>query len=264
MENNENLVLNGTENVEATTTEEIVEQVTEPELIYSEADFKQKFDAGVKKKLARKEAQIRKKYEDRYGRLESVLRAGLGKNTIEEITDELEGFYRKRGVDIPQKPTYSDRDAEILAGVEADEIIKLGFEDVVEEADRLNEIGYENMTARDKALFVKLTNHIKNTESSRELSKIGVTEDVYNSSEFKSFASKFNSDTPITEIYNIFNQTKSNKNIKPMGSIKNATKDDGIKAFYTPEEARRFTVEDFDRTPGLLAAVEDSMKKWRK
>lgn len=266
MEFNENLVTEEvTENVEGATTEETVEQVTEPEKIYSEEDFKQKFDAAVGKKLARQEAKLRKEYERKYGGLVDVLKAGTGKETVEEMTDTFSEFYRAKGIDIPQKPTYSKSDIEVLARVEADEIIKSGFEEVVEEADRLNGLGVENMTDREKAVFIRLTDHIKSTETGRELSKIGVSEDVYGSDDFKSFASKFNSKTPITEIYEIYNKTQSKKEIHTMGSMKTTSaKDDGIKEFYTPEEAKRFTVEDFDKNPRLLAAVENSMKKWRK
>lgn len=257
MEINENLVTeeNVTENVETTTEE------TQPaEKTYTQSEV----DDIVGKARYRAKAQVKKEYDRKYGNLENVLRAGTGKETVEEITGTLEDFYRDKGVDIPQKPIYSSRDMEILARAEADEIIKSGFDEVVEEADRLKELGAENMTERDKALFVKLTDYIKNTEASRELSKLGVAEDVYGSDEFKSFASKFNSKTPIAEIYEIYSKTtQPKKEIKTMGSIKQTTvKDDGVKDFYTPDEARRFTVEDYNKNPALFEAVEKSMRKW--
>ena len=258
MEFNENLVTEEvTENVEGTTTEETVEQVTEPEKIYSEEDFRQKFDAGVKKKLARQEAKLRKEYERKYGGLVDVLKAGTGKETVEEMTDTFSDFYRSKGIDIPKKPTYSKNDIEVLARVEADEIIKSGFEEVVEEADRLNDLGVENMTEREKAVFLKLTDHIKNTETGRELSKLGVSADVYGSDEFKSFASKFDSKTPITEIYDIYNKTQPKKNIKPMGSMKQ-TKTDVVKDYYSPEDIARLTEEDL-ANPVVWNAVRKSM-----
>ena len=260
MEFNENLVLDGTENVEGATTEETAEQVNEPVKTYNDDEV----NDIVGKRLARQEAKLRKEYERKYGRLESVLKAGTGEETIEGMTNKFADFYRGKGIDIPEEPTYSTRDVEILAKAEADEIIKSGFDEVVEEADRLNDIGVENMTAREKAVFLRLTNHIKDTETGRELSKIGVKEDVYGSEEFRSFASKFDSRTPITEIYDIFAKTQPKKEFKNPGSIKNTTVDEAVKEYYTPEEARRFTVEDFNRNPSLLTAVENSMKKWRK
>ena len=185
MENNENLVLEmGAENVEGTTTEETVEQVEEPVKTYTEEEVNQ----IVGKKIARERAKMQKENSRKYGRLENVLRAGTGKESVEDITDGLEKFYRGKGINIPTEPTYSKSDLEKLAGVDAAEIISSGFEEVKDEADRLNDLGVENMTAREKALFVKLTDYIKSTETGRELSKIGVTEDVYGSNEFKTFA----------------------------------------------------------------------------
>jgi hypothetical protein len=49
-----------------------------------------------------------------------------------------------------------------------------------------------------------------------------------------------------------------------MGSMKSTPSDNGVKDFYTPEEARSFTVEDFNKNPALYKAVEKSMLKWKK
>ena len=107
-----------------------------------------------------------------------------------------------------------------------------------------------------------MTEHINNTETSRELSKIGVSEDVYNSKEFKEFASKFTSSTPIRDIYDIYNKT-TKKEFKSPGSMKSTNaNDNGVKDFYTYEESLKFTKKDFDKNPALFKAVCDSMAKW--
>lgn len=259
----ENLVLEGTENVEGTTTEEIVEQVAEPKKVYTEEEFNNKLDEVLAKKLARKEAKIRKEFNQKYGELESVLKAGTGKSDVGELTDTFKNYYESRGVEIPKKPTYSDRDIEVLARAEADDIIRAGFDEVIEETDRLAEKGLENMTAREKATFKALAEYRQKTERGNELSKIGVKADVLDTKEFKDFASKFSSNTSITEIYEIYNKTQPKKEIKTMGSIKNNTTDKGtIKDFYSKKEAEQFTKEDFDKNPALFKAVCDSMQKW--
>jgi hypothetical protein len=95
------------------------------------------------------------------------------------------------------------------------------------------------------------------------LSKIGVTEDVYNSKEFQDFAGKFNSSTPIADIWNIYNKTLPKKEIQPMGSMTNKTSEDGtVKDFYTRDEALQFSKKDFDKNPALFKAVQESMTKW--
>ena len=254
MENNENLM---TEQVE-TTAEQPSEVVEQPKM-YSQEEV----DSIVGKRLARKEAKIRKEYDRKYGQLEEVLKAGTGKESVEEMTDTFKEFYTKKGIKMPQKPTYSARDIDVLARAEAEDIIRAGFEEVVEEVDRLTDVGIDKMTAREKAVFKVLAEHRQNAERTRELSKIGVTEDVYNSSEFKEFAGKFNSNTPITDIYDIYNKTKPKKEYKTMGSMKNSDSgDNGVKDFYTVEEARRFTQKDYDKNPALFAAVKKSMLKW--
>lgn len=256
MENNENLVI---EQI-AENTEQPVEQSPKT---YTEAEFNAKLDEVLGKKIARREAKIRKEYERKYGDLEEVLKAGTGKQSVDEMTDTFKQFYASKGVKIPEKPTYSAKDIETLARAEADEIIRLGYEDVVEEVDRLNEIGTANMSAREKALFMVLAEHRHNAEMGKELSSIGVTEDVYNSKEFKDFQSKFNPNTPIKDVYDIYQKTKPKKEIQTMGSMKNSTSEDGtVKDFYTREEALRFTKKDFDNNPALFKAVEASMLKW--
>ena len=256
MENNENFVAEQvTENVEQTT-----EQTSTPKTYTQE-----EVDAIVGKRLARTEARSRKEYDQKYGQLENVLKAGTGKETVEEMTDTFTQFYEKKGIKINKKPEYSQQDIEVLAKAEAEDIIRSGYDEVVEEVDRLTEIGVKNMTARQKAVFRTLAEHRQNAERSMELSKIGVTEDVYNSQEFKDFASKFASTTPIRDIYDIYAKTKPKKEVKTMGSMKNSTSDDGtVKDFYTFEEASKFTVKDFQKNPALQKAVEESMLKWRK
>lgn len=256
MENNENFVVEQTtENVENTT-----EQTPKT---YTEAEFNAKLDEVLGKKIARREAKIRKEYDREYGELVETLKVGTGKQSVSEINDAFKEFYASRGIKMPEKPQYSAKDIEVLAKADADEIIHMGYEDVVEEVDRLTELGVANMTAKEKAVFKILAEHRNATERSRELTEIGVTEDVYNSAEFKDFQSKFASSTPIKDIYDIYKKTQPKKEFKTMGSVKNSTSEDGtVKDFYTRDEALRFTKKDFDNNPALFKAVEASMLKW--
>ncbi len=255
--------MNENENLVTEQVTENVEQTTEETPKYTEAEFNAKLDEVLGKKLARREAKIRKEYDRKYGNLEEVLKAGTGKESVEEITDTFANFYRGKGITLPEKPSYTDRDIEVLARAEANEIINMGYDDVVEEVDRLVELGAENMTAREKAYFKVLAEHRQNAERKNELAKIGVTDEEYNSREFQEFAGKFNPKTPISEIFNLYNKTKPKKDIKPMGSMKNSTSDDsGVKDFYTRDEALKFTKADFDKNPALFKAVQASMLKW--
>ena len=261
MNENENLVLEGTENVETVATEQSTGEQVEQVRTYTQ----QEVDEIVGRRLARNTAKIHKEYNRKYGELENVLRAGTGKEDVGEMTDTFRKFYESKGIQIPSEPTYTERDTEILARAEADDIIKAGFDEVVDEVDRLAEIGVSNMTAREKAVFSKLAEYRQNKERSNELSSIGVKEDVYNSREFNDFASKFGNNTSITEIYEIYNKMQPKKQVRTMGSLKNSPHTETqVKEFYSLEEAKTFTKADFDKNPELYKAVEKSMLKWKR
>lgn len=252
MENNKDLAVTA-ENVETTTEE------TQQVKTYTQEEV----NDIVGRRLARQEARIRKDVDREYGDLVEVLKAGTGKESIGDITETFRDHYQKRGIPLKNKPTYTDEDMQILANAEASEIISAGYEEVVDEVDRLTKIG-EKMTPKEKMVFKALADHRQKAENGRELSKIGVTEDVYNSEEFKTFAKQFNANTPITDVYDIYRKTQPKKDIQTMGSMKTGNSgDNGIKDFYTVEEARRFTKKDFDENPALFAAVEKSMQRWK-
>ena len=256
MENNENFV-EQTENVEQTTEETPMFTQEDVDRLVNEG-VKKKLDEVLPGKIARREARIRKEYDRKYGDLEDVLKAGLGKEDVGEITNDLREFYgSKKGIKMPARPNYTAQDIEVLAGADAAEIIRGGFDEVVYEADRLNAIGYENMTARDKALFVALTNHIKETETSRTLAQMGVTEDVYNSKEYREFSKMFDPKTPAKEIYELYRMKQPKKEVRTMGSMKQSP-ETGVKDYYTPEEIARLTEEDLD-DPKVWEAVRRSM-----
>ena len=262
MAEDENLVLDNTENVEP-TTEEMGTEVIETPKTYTEEEFNRKLDEVLSKKIARKEAKIRKEYESKYSELESVLKAGTGKEDVAEMTSTFRDFYEKKGIQMPTIPSYSDRDIEVLADAEAKDIISGGFDDVIEEVDRLASKGIENMTAREKALFKNLAEYRQKTERGNELSKIGVSKDVYESNDFKEFASKFSSNTSVTEIYEIYNKMQPRKEVQTMGSmVSNPSTEGTVKDFYTRDEALKFTKKDFDKNPALYKAVQASMLKW--
>ena len=262
MEDNKNFVEETTENVEVATTEEIAtEQVeVQPEKTFTQSELNE----IVKGAKARAKAQVRKEYDRKYGNLTNVLKAGTGKESVEEMTDAFAKFYEGKGIKISREPNYTDKDIEVLATAEANEVIRLGYDEVVDEVERLADLGVENMTPREKLYFKALAEHRQKTERQNELSKIGVTDEVFNSKEFQDFAKQFNSTTPIADIFNIYNKMQPKKEIKPMGSMKNSNSgDSGVKDFYTPEEARRFTRKELDSNPALFAAIEKSMQKWK-
>lgn len=260
-----------TENVEETTEETTgteteptiekpVEKVEEPEKLYTEDDFNKKLDEVLAKKIARKEAKIRKEYDSKYGKLENVLRAGTGINgDIEEITDTFNNYYSENveGYKTPTENRYSEREIEILAKAEADDIIESGYDDIVEEVNRLANIGTDKMSAREKLIFSRLASERKRIEDEKDLASIGVTK---LDDDFKEFAKDLNPSLSMKEKYEIYTKYKPKTKVDIMGSMKTS---DPVteKDYYTPEEVDKLTREEL-KDPKVMAAVDKSMAKW--
>lgn len=262
MEEKENLVTDVTENTEETVEET---EVVVPELKYSEEDFNNKLDEVLPKKLARREAKIRKEYEKKYGQLENVLKAGLNVDSIDEATEQLTNFYKQRGTEIPTYHSeYSDRDLEILAQGDYEDIVNGStFKEIEEEANRLADIGLDNMTDRERLTFNKLGKYLTEETSKKELAAMGVDSSLLNDADFKEFSSNLNPSLSIKDKYELYKKYKPMPKVEPIGSLKgNTGNETGVKEFYTYEEASQFTKEDFDKNPELFAAVERSMTKW--
>lgn len=266
MNNNEELVTDVTENVEEQTTEEIVdgvEEVVEAPKTYTDADV----DKMIQKRLARQERSLRKDFEKEmaaYKEAESVLNAGLGTSNITEATNNLRDFYTNKGVEIPKyQPTHNEYDMKAGAEKEANSIIELGFEDVEAEVDRLSEIGVDNLTDRERLIFIQLGNYRKVELDKQELAKIGVKEEALQEKEFIEFAKDLNPNMSIKDKYEKYLKYRPKPMVETMGSMKNATsKDSGVKDFYTRDEALKFSKKDLDNNPALYKAIENSMSKW--
>ena len=168
------------ENIENLVTEEVaenVEQTTEETpKTYTEAEFNAKLDEVLGKKIANKTARIRKEYDKEYGGLVEVLKAGTGKESVGEITDLFREHYQRKGIVFNEKPSMTDEDIRVLANADADTITGAGFDEVVEEVDRLADIGIDNMTPRERAAFERLANYRQETERGQSLSEIGIPE----------------------------------------------------------------------------------------
>ncbi len=213
-------------------------------------------DKIVSREKARARARGEREAERKYESLMQTLRTGTGKQTVEELDHSFRDHYEKQGIPI-RKPAYSARDSEILGKADAQEIIDAGFEDVVAETNRLAKLGVANMTPQDKIKYRILAEHRQSTERSRELAAIGVTDAEIQDPEFQAFAKMFDSRTPITKVYETYRKTKPQKEIKTMGSMKQAPAQ-GAKDFYTEEEISRLTDEELD-DPKVWEAVRRSM-----
>jgi hypothetical protein len=264
MENNEELVTDVTENVEEQATEELVdcatepisEETNEPVKTYTDAEV----DEIVKKKLHRQEQKLNREFNKQlssYKRAEEVLNAGLGTSNIEEATDNLTNFYKEKGIKIPEvHENRTDHEIEVLARDDANTIIDSGYDDIVEEVNRLAEIGIDNMSKRDKIMFQILAGERTKIENEKELASLGVPREEVESDEFKAYSNKLNPSLSLKEKYEMYLQTKPKKVENKMGSMKNGAAS-VVKDYYSPEEIAKLTEEDLDN-PQVWAAVRRS------
>jgi hypothetical protein len=198
----------------------------------------------IAKKLARKEAKMRKEYAQKYSRLETVVNAGLGTKDVDEAVTKLTDFYTQKGINIPTEPKYTDRDLDILAKAEAEDIISGGYDDIVEEVERLANLGTENMSDRDKKVFTRLAEERKRMEEEKDLASMGITAEDVNNSEFRTFESKLNPNLSLKEKYELYLETKPKKENKIIGSLKEGAAPK--KDYYTEKEIANMSLDDLD------------------
>ena len=263
LDDNENVVTEVTENVGEQATEQVVEQVSEGKM-YTDAELErivnERIDKLMPKKLERAKAKLTRDFENKYEKVDRVLKAGLGVETLDEATDQLEAFYTKKGIKIPEK-TYSESDMKYLADKYADEVIEEGYDEVVREVDKLAKLG-DDMTPQQKLIFMKLAGVRQEQEDLKELASIGVGKEVLEDNEYKEFVSKLNPSLSTKQKYEMYKQFKPQPKFEQIGSMKSNNSKEAIKDFYTYEESLQFTKADFDKNPKLFEAVEKSMLKW--
>lgn len=275
MENNKELVVNSTENVEEQATEELVDGnnatdtvetvIEEPveEKLYTESEFNKKLDELIPKKLAKQERKLKKDYEKKlkdYEYAEQVLNAGMGTKDINEAINSLKEFYEEKGIEIPknyERPNQYDMEAG--AEKEANSIIESGYDDIVEEVDRLASIGVDKMTPRDKIIFTKLAGERERIEQEKEITDSGISKEDINSEDFKDFSKYLDPSMSLKEKYDFYQKTKPKKEIESIGSMKNV-EPNVVKDYYSPEEIAKLTDEQLDN-PKIWEVVRRSMTK---
>lgn len=248
-----------TQNEEVTEVKEGGQENVEPtEKTYSQTDVDRILDARSKS-LNRKHQKELQKYKS----VENTLKQGMKLDNIDDISRELNKFYKEQGVEITSNADYhDDREDKILAKADADEIIALGENEMIR---RANELAGLKRNARENEEFMILGENLTRIEAKKELKQKGIDEAILDSSDFKEFASQFNSNIKMSDIYDIYSKTKGlkRKQPRPMESLANNTSaTNEVKDFYTRDEALKFTVKDFDRNPKLYEAVEKSMENW--
>ena len=290
MENNEEMLeqTNKTENVETQTTEEFEgegieltdttdteeqkpvkekEEVRQTlrELLKNNPDYQAEFSEMMKSRLDRQERGYQKELS-KYKDTENVLKSALHVNDMDEANKKLREYYEGEGIKLPEvyKPGLSSREIEVLAKADAQDFINEGYDSMVNEANRLASKKYENLNERERVIFNTLAEKLTEENNRRDLLKLGAKEDVLNDKDFITFKNKFNSNTPIGDIYSLYMKTQDGtKKPVAMGSMKDTTAQKEVKSFYSPKDVENMTDDDWNK-PGAWEKVLASMKKWKE
>ena len=100
---------------------------------------------------------------------------------------------------------------------------------------------------------------ISNRRRISELRTIGVSEDEYNSNEFKEFEKKFTKDTPIKDVYNLYRlQHNTVEPVDNPGSMKTVASKEK-KGYISEAEYDRMTDKEIEENMDL---IRKSMEKW--
>lgn len=249
--------------VEPTTNENVETQTTEQnEVVNDKNSFTDEQKAQMTKIIQDRVNRAKKAEERKYSELVNVLSAGLGTNNLEELTKKAKAFYQEQGVEIPSKPSYNEDEERILANAEASNIINLGYDEIVNETDEMMNRGFADLSPREKLVYKTLAEKRKEIENVKALESIGVKRETIESDDFKNFTQKFNSDTSLTDIYEMYSKLQPKEDVQPIGSMKSSSsKDDEIKEYYSPEEFDKLTKEQLDN-PKIWEAVMKSRLKW--
>lgn len=276
-EENEEVVgtLEDTSEADASKVEEEKESVKEK--LYTREEMQAEIDRNVQGRLARVERDNARKIQE-YEELVSTLRAGMGKNdgNVQDLNKDLRKFYKEQGIEIPDVVSrgLSEREEKILAKAEAEEIINGGDDYINQTAKEIYNIPAEKRTIRQKAIFESLGKYMMQEKAKAQLKEKGVDESILQDDSFKKFASRFNAQTSIADIYDMYDmyqktnakevvETPKRERPASTGSTRTVAKTNTVKEYYTEEEASKFTQKELMDNPELLKAVEDSMAKWK-
>lgn len=252
MEDNENNVTEPKEesNAVKTYTEAEVEEMRNQ----IKADYEKSFDDKFNKRWGR-EMSKQQRSQAKTNELLDLLKKETGKSNIDDL---LELSYKQYGV---EKPVTNSKDEEILGKYDAKEVLESNdYEFILDEVNRLAD---KDRTQREQAMFMELggylTNHNKEEKRKKQIKEAGIENEVLNDDKFKEFSNKFNEDTSIVDIYNLYKAVNPKEKPFSSGSLKD------VKAksseLFTKEEFMALTSEDL-KNPKIFEKAMKSKKQF--
>ena len=171
MEENKELELTNNDENETVEEQEETNNVSEEESESSQDNVveeeekismtQKEFDEKMKIRLERQERSLKRKFDEElseYERTKQILSSTFGTDDIKELNQKMIDYYTEEGIEIPEaKPKgLTNEEIEILGNAEAQKIIELGEEEIIEELDRLKIKGADNLTPKEKYVYKNL------------------------------------------------------------------------------------------------------------
>lgn len=243
-----------------------LKDTTEKPLPIDESIIKKREARAIKKterKYEKELAELKNKMS-KYEKLENTMKLGTGKENLDEIITETTEFYKEQGIEIPdtevKTQTLKEKEIEILATAEANEILELDIEDIEEEANAMAKKGYKNMTNREKLVFDKVCQTLKSRKEEKVLVEELGAENVIKDARFQELRSKYTGD--VKEVYELYTKLYGEDKSSNAGSLENTTPTDD-KDYYTESEAikklDKLSPSELAKNPKLLDKLKNSM-----
>ena len=256
----------GIELTDTANTEESKETVEEKQEEQPKGRFMtdEDIDNLVMKKVNRRMAKLEAQKEKElsvYKDTENVLKSTLGASDINEANKKLREYYENEGIKLPDvyQPGLTKKEIEVLAKAEAQEIIDDGYDAMLEEANKLAQKKYVNLSDKEKVIFNTLAEKLNYAKDRKELQKLGAKEELLNDEEFKKFRNQFNSNTPIKDVYDLYQKVHAKKpKAENPGSMRSSSQE-GEKTFISEAEYDKMTDEEIEKNMDL---IRKSMYKW--
>ena len=219
-------------------------------------------DKMIASRVNRLEREYQKKFKENEG-LINTLKAGLGKDNVNEIESDLRSFYSEQGIKIPEQPKYDEYEEKILAIAYSDEVIQAGESEMEKVANQIASKPYEQRSIREIETLNILGKELMERKEVSELKSKGIDTSILNEQKFKEFRSKLNPKINVSEAIDLYNKVQSKEIKRPAnpGSATSVHTESKYKDFYTSEEVDNLSKKDLDN-PQIFNAVINSMNKW--
>lgn len=254
MEENVDLV-EEVEDVIDTSTDDVVETEQQDTKTYSEEELQSKLEElrvqmkeDNQKAWNKRWGQEKSKMEREFAKKQEAIDLFMNQTKTNSIDDLLDTAYEEYGVERPRNQR-SQEDEEILGKHDAKSILELDDDFIEEEAERLSNL---KRNAREEATFMELGRYLTDKKEKakleKEIKENGIDESLLNNQDFKDFRSKFNKETSLADIVNIYSSTQKaqvEKKQKPFSAGSSTGK--VIKEeseFFTEDEFMALTAED--------------------